>query len=1032
MKFEKSSSTLLSITKAKAMMYELGLEEEHHINLPLPPSKLLVMTIGMLGDLCQLELSGEDTADFISDAQLELKDSAKYFDALIQSKLESEHEYYLCVLGAASYYLANMPGSSSVLAKRLSGIRTKLTHIGLEDLLEWLLVSDVDRELPLYQDSYISENVVLIRDQLRVFYQLGVDAIPRLNEYSASLRRTCHDRGSDRELLLADVVVAIIKKKIANSAISLLPVFSGLNVEAWLPALTKPGFIQEFWPAQKLLGEKGVFEGRSAVIQLPTSAGKTKSAELILRAAFLSDRATTAVIVAPFRSLCREISDALTMSFHGEEILVNQLNDIPQIDKLDVAAIFNIFDDSEAEDPLPSVLVSTPEKLVYLLRHNPELANEISLVIYDEGHQFDTGQRGVTYELLLTSLKQRLPASTQHVLISAVMPNAGSIGEWLYAGEGIAVNGTELLATERSVGFCSWATRRGQIHYVNPLNPNQEEFFVPRVLSTTVIPLRGRERTQRFFPDKGDKSSVAAYLGLKLSEFGAVAVFCGTKNSVASICKKIVSAHDRIEGLSVPLSVSSELEIGKIADLSRKHLGDESELTKAIALGVLPHSAGVPNGLRVAIETAMELGLGRCVICTSTLAQGVNLPIKYLIVSGVYQGRNRISTRDFHNLLGRAGRSGKHTEGSVIFSDTELYDRRKTNQRWQWRNLQSLLDSAQSEHCSSSLLVVATPFENDPYQIDPIKYLVNPDKYKQLAIKAANGNDVSDLLYQMDFRKSILKSVESFLLASILEDRPISEEDVLDLCSSTLAYSLATDDEKANLLQVFKIASESVNTVDVSSRGVYGRALLGVDDLNKVNEWIDENIELIHQDLSLNQLLETIWPLVTDVADNKVLKKLINEGAALSIAKQWLSGNSYIDILNSATELNLKFQAGSQERTFKMHNVLDVCDGALSYDIMLVVGAIADLMDGRPQQEDISEQVRHLQRSLKLGLSSDVEHWLYSEGLVDREVCKELAMLISVMGDDDSIGDGFFDGHRNYLEPALSQFPSVFSGAVYS
>ena len=45
------------------------------------------------------------------------------------------------------------------------------------------------------------------------------------------------------------------------------------------------------------------------------------------------------------------------------------------------------------------ILVITPEKLTYLLRHYPELGKSIGLLIYDEGHQFDNGVRGVCLEI---------------------------------------------------------------------------------------------------------------------------------------------------------------------------------------------------------------------------------------------------------------------------------------------------------------------------------------------------------------------------------------------------------------------------------------------------------------------------------------------------------------------------------------------------------------------------------------------------------------------------------------------------------
>ncbi|MGC6751815.1 hypothetical protein, partial [Escherichia coli] len=78
------------------------------------------------------------------------------------------------------------------------------------------------------------------------------------------------------------------------------------------------------------------------------------------------------------------------------------------------------------------------------------------LLVFDEGHQFDTGQRGVTYELLMANLKSRLGDSVQKVLISAVMSNANSIAEWLNGETGVEIQGVGCLPTVRSTAFASW------------------------------------------------------------------------------------------------------------------------------------------------------------------------------------------------------------------------------------------------------------------------------------------------------------------------------------------------------------------------------------------------------------------------------------------------------------------------------------------------------------------------------------------------------------------------------------------------
>jgi helicase len=100
-------------------------------------------------------------------------------------------------------------------------------------------------------------------------------------------------------------------------------------------------------------------------------------------------------------------------AFAGEPISLDEASDSYQFDLQLETLLRN-----------DTVLIVTPEKLLYMLRRAPELAGRIGLVIYDEGHQFDGMARGPTYELLLTSLRMALAPETQIVLLSAVIGNA--------------------------------------------------------------------------------------------------------------------------------------------------------------------------------------------------------------------------------------------------------------------------------------------------------------------------------------------------------------------------------------------------------------------------------------------------------------------------------------------------------------------------------------------------------------------------------------------------------------------------------
>ena len=109
-------------------------------------------------------------------------------------------------------------------------------------------------------------------------------------DFISEFRSLIYSQGSPRELLLTDAMLAILLIKIERSALNLLPVYSGLSADNWKGMLQNKKSIYELWPAQIRLGEAGIFFGKSAIIQMPTSSGKTTSMSITIRASFLSGR----------------------------------------------------------------------------------------------------------------------------------------------------------------------------------------------------------------------------------------------------------------------------------------------------------------------------------------------------------------------------------------------------------------------------------------------------------------------------------------------------------------------------------------------------------------------------------------------------------------------------------------------------------------------------------------------------------------------------------------------------------------------
>ncbi|MFF3024465.1 DEAD/DEAH box helicase [Gottfriedia sp. NPDC057948] len=1001
MKPEKRSKQLLGATRSKAKMNEYGVEEKYHINLTNDPSNLFTLAIGLLGDISS-HLNLEHTNEqYVNELRDNLQFSAHFFDAYLQTNLRSDLDTYVLLLGAASYYLCDLPGSAFVLVNRVNKDNLNLGCSNLDILLVWLLIGDYSRYLESAKGQFNSE-IVEISKLLSNFYDSGYGE-EEIDKVIDLLRDKAYQYGTPRELLFADVVSAVVKKRIENSSWKCLPKYSDLDVKRWEVILRNRSIIQEFWPAQHLLGRNGVFRGESAVVQLPTSAGKTKATEIIIRSAFLSNRTSLAIIVAPFKALCHEISDSLKNSFQNDSINIDQLSDILQID-FDLTSILR--------DEL--ILVVTPEKLIYILRNFPELAQRVGVLIYDEGHQFDSGARGINYELLLTSLKDMVPARVQKVLISAVISNAEVVGSWLNGEKSKVVSGINLSPTYRTVAFTSWLDRLGKLEFVNKENPDEDEFFVPRIIEQQQLRLKGREKNKRIFPEKNDGNTVSLFLGLKLILNGSVAIFCGKKNSVSSLCEKVVDAYDRGLDIKKPSEYSEINEIKKLHFLYKCHLGLAEAVTKSAELGILTHHGNIPSGIRLAVEHSMKEGSAKFVICTSTLAQGVNLPIRYLIVTSLYQGTEKIQVRDFHNLIGRVGRSGMHTEGSILFADPGIYDKRNSSRdKWRWKQVKELLDPENSEPIGSSLLKIFDPLFSDDrkfiYEIDYLKffksYLEDPDKvFKGLdriaTVYANDGFTTEGLTRQVISKIEAISSIESFLMANwedIIHD--VDENRISTLAKGTLAYSLANEQLKEQIISLFKLLAHSisVNVPQNSKKKIFGKMLYGVKTALLIEKWSTMHLEELRGCNTMEEFLNVLWPLLSANIKNDIFNKCEKPEILKDIALGWINGEPYFELLNILKEKDIRLITKKQKRMFKIDHLVEICENVLSFEGMLLIGAVAEFIESLTgsQNKDIIDNLRMLQKQLKYGLPNLLSIMFYELGFADRVISLELCLVLN-------------------------------------
>lgn len=1041
MRPEKKSQLLLGVTRSKAKMLEYGVPEEHHIKITQDPAKLFTLSIGLLGDLAAAINREEPDPDSLAELKTNLLFSARFFDSYLQSKLNETLDPYLVLLGSASYYLCDLPGSASVLAKRIDGDCPDLDGDGLEDLLLWLLQADLETYFDGAEGPF-GGFIDRISKWILQFFEDG-NGEENLLDLATRLREAVYEFGTPRQLLFGDVIAAVLRKKLENSAWKALPSYSGLPRDKWLHALQKDSFIKELWPAQHLLGKADVLKGESAIVQMPTSAGKTKATELIVRSAFLAERVSLAIIIAPFRALCHEIKNSLAGAFHNETTKVDELSDALQTD-FEIAELLGH----------QQILVVTPEKLLYVLRHSPELAAHVGLLVFDEGHQFDSGTRGITYELLLTSLRSMIPEGTQKVLISAVISNAEAVGEWLN-GEPNVVEGTTLIPTFRSVGFASWLDQLGRIEYVDSRDAEQNEFFVPRVIERFNLGRRPRETTDRFFPEEALKpngkpnpdfgKTVALYLGLKLAPNGSIAVFCGRKSTAAGICEKAVDIIERGTPLALPSDFSDAQEVERLTHLHVENLGADAPASQSAAHGIFSHHGNTPHGIRLAVEHAMRDDLVRFVVCTSTLAQGVNLPIRYLIVTSVYQGMERIKVRDFHNLIGRAGRAGMHTEGSILFADPTIYDKRMAvNDKWRWDQVKELLEPRNSEPCISNLLSIFDPIKSDDEKytitmedLDFAKaYIDDPDEVANLAaeIAAQHGDKKfsrDGVERQVAWRISLICAVESFLLSHWDESEDgLSEADVTRLAEGTLAFYLADNQKKEHIRELFQLLAGNIsaNITDPARRKVYGRTLYGIQDAQAIEEWVQSNADSLLSIVDETEVLDLAWPLLTRHINGGVFTKFDKPEVLQEISHGWISGKPFSDLLKIIRKRKAKMIWGTRRREFKIDHVVDVCEGTLAYDGALVVGAVCEFIETFDQDDtgDLINRLQLFQKRMKYGLPTETTIALYDLGFSDRVIAQDLATSLNLVATQKKDLVKGLKKDRDGARAVMNKYPAYF------
>lgn len=1030
----KTSEYLLKKTRAKAKMFEYNVPSDLHIPVEKNVEDLMLITIGLLGDISAAIIDEDD--EHINELKIQISFVSRYFDSYYNSHMHMNEDKYLLLMASVAYYFGEYNGSSLVLANQLDIKALDLETDGIEKLILWLLKNQ-------YKDDFVTENQICndIISKIRNYFLKGIEID---GQELTKFRERIYKFGSPRELLFMDIVIAIVIKKVKNSSFELLPKYTSVEREVWKSIVLNSNFIKELWPSQRILGENGIYKGKSGVIQLPTSAGKTKAISLIIRSSFLTGKTDMATIVAPYRALCREISLDMSKDFSDDEnVVVNEISDVMEFSEEFLELLINDVPNKK------SIIVVTPEKLIYLLRQDPEIIKSIGVLIFDEGHLFDDPTRGTVYELLISTIISYVQQDIQKVLISAVIPNADQINDWLNGKDGVIVSNNNIQASERSTAFFDWYLFKNQpygyLYFVESKNSIEEEFYVPRVITITKLNRLPREKKDRYFPEvtfskrKTNSGDISIYLALKLCHNGGVAIFCGTKVSVVNIMDRFLKIGLRGYNITSIKEVSNVDELERLKTLIGENYGITNSYYLCADKGIFAHHANIANGIKISVEYAMKTQLIKLVICTSTLAQGVNLPIKYLLISSAFQAGEEIKVRDFHNLIGRTGRAGFYTEGSIILTEDFVYNDRNS---WKKKKYGKLLNADNSEDCVSDLLGAIKSINIEQGFLDP-EYIIDAyyEGKDQFDVYINSLNEEIEKMWDInrvdraksDLKKSIynitciLKSLESFILSITSENSVVSNDDLIQIVKTTLAYYLASDEEKSKLISLFLKVNNNISKMVQSKekRIVLGKTLLGINESVQMDKWVLDHQTELEKTSEIKQFLKLIFPIITELNSYKKLKKYENVSDLIGVMLLWIKGCTFIEILQYMHDENIRIYKIRSYKEVTIDDVVDLCETCFGYQCSLLISALEEIIKNSLNFPEAVSILNQLARKMKYGLSSETEIFLYEMGFADRVVVQKISKIILQATNKLKLKDSL-KRHYEEVNKLLDCYPAYF------
>ena len=683
--------------------------------------------------------------------------------------------------------------------------------------------------------------------------------------------------------------------------------------------------IFSFLPSQREALHKGLLSfKKSFSLRMPTSAGKSYITELLIYQELQKIRNAKILYLAPLRSLGHELREKYRRI--SRELGFTYRSLYGGSSMTGTEAIL-----AEAD-----LFITTPETFMSLEGAIDDILRQFTLVICDEGQLIESVGRGLDYEMLLSRLRKQ--EHVRFLFISAIIPNIGDINTWLGGTEGEVGESNYRPCTIR-FGVASTDKTSITLHvYENVNKKSLFDFtsFVNKDESKGFKLDTQKNRACLMAMKSLDAGSVMLYSTFKKKEYNASCYKYG--ECIANIIQK-----GKLPSPRSFLNTNQRNLLDLLCEFTEYNFGTDYYETNFLKEGFAVHTGSLPQEMREIVETGYEKGALRMIICNSTLAEGVNFPIRTLVLGDIRHpsGKGWMEREVLMNVIGRVGRAGRETYGFVICSD----------KAW-W---------LVKEAASGENLKEAKGMLND------IAFEIL--KAERILHRQLTDEEINNMLSE----SGLVESIDKMLMLST-DDFTTDEDVSLDVSSSSLSYHLGNDKHKKQITRIFSVRNSYLHGLANDNIQMYKDTLISPIVQTTLQDVISDDCglsTLSTEDLSSDEWIEKIISLTSrlmQIDDKKKIKTLMS---------CWMEGLRYVEI--------------ADKMRLPIDDVVDLVEW-LRRDFLLTSKSILRYISIRfnIQNETIVDWAYLVEK----GLNSKMQILMMQKGLSDRSVLHAIDKLV--------------------------------------